>query len=73
MLCIGLALCAACESEPEDPIIPLLEKHAGIGTPGPDTSNKYALDPAVAAFGKKLYFHPYFSGRGSAPTCCCAK
>src|SRR5688572_26500476 len=31
--------------------------------PGPDTSNKYALDPAVAAFGKKLYFDPHFSGK----------
>jgi cytochrome c peroxidase len=63
LLCIGLVLSAACESEPPDPFIPLLEKHAGITTPGPDTSNKYALDPAVAAFGKKLYFDPYFSGK----------
>lgn len=63
VLCIGLVLFAAgCESEPEDPFLPLLEKHAGIATPGPDTSNKYALDPAVAAFGKQLYFDPYFSG-----------
>jgi cytochrome c peroxidase len=62
VLCIGLVLSAACESEPGDPSIPLLEKHAGIGTPAPDTSNKYALDPAVVAFGKKLYFDPYFSG-----------
>lgn len=63
VLCIGLVLSTACESEPPDPFVPLLEKHAGIGTPGPDTSNKYALDPAVAAFGKKLYFDPHFSGK----------
>lgn len=62
MLCIGLALFAGCESEPEDPFIPLLEKHAGVTAPPPDTSNKYALDPAVAAFGKKLYFDPHFAG-----------
>src|SRR6478672_1512392 len=63
VLSIGLAVVAACESEPPDPFLPLLEKHAGIGEPGPDTSNKYALDPAVIAFGKKLYFDPYFSGK----------
>jgi cytochrome c peroxidase len=62
-LCIGLVLSAACESEPEDPFLPLLEKHAGMGVPGPDTSNKYALDPAVVAFGKQLYFDPHFSGK----------
>ncbi len=62
LLTIGLAVVTACESEPPDPFLPLLEKHAGIGEPGPDTSNKYALDPAVVAFGKKLYFDPYFSG-----------
>jgi cytochrome c peroxidase len=63
-LCIGLVLaCAACEEEPADPFVPLLEKHAGLSDPAPDTSNKYALDPAVAAFGKKLYFDPHFSGR----------
>ena len=62
VLCIGLVLSAACESEPGDPFLPLLEKHAGLGTPAPDTSNKYALDPAVVAFGKKLYFDPHFSG-----------
>ncbi len=63
MLCIALALTAACESEPEDPFLPLLEKHVGVTTPPPDTSNKYAFDPAVAAFGKTLYFDPHFSGR----------
>jgi cytochrome c peroxidase len=62
MLCTGLVLLAACESEPPDPFIPLLEKHAGIPDPAPDTSNKYALDPAVAALGKKFYFDPDFSG-----------
>lgn len=62
-LCIGLVMAAACESEPPDPFLPLLEKHAGIGDPKPDTSNKYALDPAVAAFGKTLYFDPHFAGR----------
>ena len=63
VLCIGLVWATACESEPTDPLLPLLEKHAGMGDPGPDTSNKYAFDPAVAAFGKKLYFDPYFSGK----------
>jgi cytochrome c peroxidase len=62
VLCIGLVL-AACEDEPTDPLVPLLEKHMGMTDPGPDTSNKYALRPEVAAFGKKLYFDPYFSGK----------
>jgi cytochrome c peroxidase len=55
-------MAGACESEPPDPYLPLLEKHTGLTGPPPDTSNKYALDPAVAAFGKKLYFDPDFSG-----------
>ena len=55
-------MAAACESEPPDPFLPLLEKHAGMSTPGPDTSNKYAFDAAAAALGKKLYFDPHFSG-----------
>jgi cytochrome c peroxidase len=63
VLCIGLFLAAACESEPTDPFVPLLEKHAGVTDPPPDTSNKYAFDPAVAAFGKRLYFDPHFSGK----------
>ncbi|HUS30339.1 MAG TPA: cytochrome c peroxidase [Kofleriaceae bacterium] len=63
-LCIGLvvALAPACESEPPDPYLPLLEKHAGHTDPPPDTSNKYALDPAAQALGKKLYFDPNFAG-----------
>ena len=61
-LCIGLVLAGACESEPPDPFVPLLEKHANLGDPPADTSNKYALDPAAAALGKKLYFDPHFSG-----------
>jgi cytochrome c peroxidase len=63
MLCIALVLTTACESEREDPFIPLLEEHAGIDPVPVDTSNKYGLDPAVAAFGKTLYFDPYFSGK----------
>lgn len=62
-LCIALVLIAACESEPQDPFIPLLEKHAGVGPVPADSSNKYGLDPAVAAFGKKLFFDPHFSGK----------
>jgi cytochrome c peroxidase len=61
ILCIGLVL-GACESEPPDPFLPLFEKHADLAAPPPDTSNKYALDPAAAALGKKLYFDPHFSG-----------
>ena len=63
-LCIALAcvVAAACESEPPDPFLPLLEKHTGLGDPPPDTSNKYARDPAVAAFGKQLYFDEDFAG-----------
>jgi len=64
MLCIGLAAAiAACESEPPDPFVTLLKKHTGMGDPMPDTSNKYALDPAAAALGKKFYFDTNFSGR----------
>lgn len=64
MLCIGLAVAiAACESEPPDPFITLLKKHTGMGDPMPDTSNKYVLDPAAAALGKKFYFDTNFSGR----------
>jgi cytochrome c peroxidase len=59
-------LVAACESEPTDPFIPLLEKHAGLGDPPADTSNKYAFDAAAIALGKKLYFDPYFSGKETA-------
>src|SRR6188474_507061 len=62
LLCIGVLL-AACESEPTDPLLVLLDKHAGLTDPAPDTSNKYALDSAAAAFGKKLYFDPHFSGK----------
>lgn len=43
--------------------MPLLEKHANLGDPPPDTSNKYAFDAAAAAFGKTLYFDPHFSGK----------
>src|SRR5688500_1108084 len=55
-------MAVACESEPPDPYLPLLEKHAGLTDPPPDTSNKYALQPAAQALGKKLYFDPHFSG-----------
>jgi cytochrome c peroxidase len=62
-LCIGLALAiSACESEPPDPFLPLLKKHTGMGDPMPDTSNKFVLDPAAAALGKKFYFDTNFSG-----------
>ncbi|HSD89001.1 MAG TPA: cytochrome c peroxidase [Kofleriaceae bacterium] len=61
-LCIGLVLAYGCESEPPDPYLKLLEKHAGHTDPPPDTSNRYALDPTVQALGKKLYFDPGFSG-----------
>ncbi len=54
---------AACESEPTDPFLPLLEKHAGLGDPPPDTSNKYLGNETVIALGKKLYFDPAFSGK----------
>ena len=43
--------------------MPLLEKHAGLGDPLPDTSNRYIGNEAVIAFGKKLYFDPHFSGK----------
>ncbi len=43
--------------------MPLLEKHAGLGDPPPDSSNKYIGDEAVIAFGKKLYFDPHFAGK----------
>ncbi len=36
--------------------------HAGVGTPGPDTSNMYWNNPAAAALGKKFYFDKNFSG-----------
>lgn len=62
-LWIGIVLTCACESEPPDPFVPLLEKHAGLGDPPPDTSNKYAFDSAAIALGKKLYFDPHFSGK----------
>jgi cytochrome c peroxidase len=55
-------MAVACESEPPDPYLPLLEKHAGHTDPLPDTSNKYALEPAAQALGKKLYFDPHFAG-----------
>jgi cytochrome c peroxidase len=62
-LCIGIAAAlAACESEPPDPFLPLLKKHTGMGDPQPDSSNKYVLDPAAAALGKKFYFDTNFSG-----------
>lgn len=61
-LCIGFVAASACESEPADPFLPLLEEHANLGSPPPDTSNKYAFDAAAAALGKKLYFDPHFSG-----------
>ena len=54
---------AACESEPADPFVPLLEKHGGLGDPVPDSSNKYIGNEAVIALGKKLYFDPSFSGK----------
>ena len=61
-VCIGVLL-AGCESEPTDPLLALLDKHTGLADPAADTSNKYALSPAAAAFGKKLYFDPHFSGK----------
>ena len=54
---------SACGEELADPFVPLLERHTNVGTPPPDTSNKYALLPAAAALGKRLYFDPHFSGR----------
>ena len=54
---------AACESEPPDPTLPLLEKHHGLGDPAPDTSNKYIGNPAVIALGKQFYFDTNFSGK----------
>jgi cytochrome c peroxidase len=56
-------LLAACESEPPDPFLALIAKHAPMPDVPPDTSNRYAFDPAVADFGKTLYFDPYFSGK----------
>jgi cytochrome c peroxidase len=64
-VCIGILLASACESEPPDPLVPLLEKHAGLGDPPPDTSNKYAFDPGAIELGKKLYFDPNFSGNAT--------
>ena len=58
---MGVLACA-CTAEPPDPSIALLATHAGVGTPGPDTSNKYWNNPAAAALGKKLYFDKDFSG-----------
>ena len=63
----GVALSIAlfvlgCEDELADPFVPLLEKHTGLGDPGPDTSNKYIGDPAAIALGKQFYFDPHFSG-----------
>ena len=62
-LCIALAVVSACESEPPDPFLPLLEKHKDLGDPGPDTSNKYIGNPAVIALGKQFYFDTNFSGK----------
>ncbi len=62
-LCTAVSILAGCGEELADPFVGLLGKHAGVGTPPPDTSNKYALMPAAAALGKKLYFDPDFSGR----------
>lgn len=58
-----LAAASACESEPPDPFLPLLERHTNLGDPPPDTSNRYAFDAAAAALGKKFYFDPHFSGK----------
>jgi cytochrome c peroxidase len=57
-----IALGSACEDELEDPFTPALAKHTNVGDPPPDTSNKYAFDPAAAALGKKFYFDAGFSG-----------
>ena len=57
-----MALVSACESEPPDPYVPLLEKHRGLGEPMPDSSDKYIGDPAVIALGKQFYFDTNFSG-----------
>lgn len=63
-LCLAVVgVFGACESEPPDPFLPLLEKHADLGEPPPDTSNRYLGNEAVIALGKKLYFDPHFSGR----------
>jgi cytochrome c peroxidase len=53
----------ACQSEPPDPTLALLEKHQGLGQPMPDTSNKYLGNPAVIALGKQFYFDSNFSGK----------
>jgi cytochrome c peroxidase len=62
VLAFGLVV-SACESEPPDPYLPLLEKHKGLGDPAPDSSNKYIGDPAVIALGKQFYFDTNFSGK----------
>jgi cytochrome c peroxidase len=59
---MALALVSACESELQDPYVPLLEKHKGLGDPGPDTSDKYVGDPAVIALGNQFYFDTNCSG-----------
>jgi len=58
---MGVFACA-CTAEPPDPSLALLATHAGVGTPGPDTSNKYWNVPAAAALGKRFYFDTDFSG-----------
>lgn len=58
----SLALASGCGEELADPFLPLLEKHTGMGEPGPDTSNKFVGRPAAVALGKQLYFDPHFSG-----------
>src|SRR5438128_410085 len=59
---VGLAVLAGCASEPTAPVLDLLNKHANLGDPAADTSNKVARDPAAAALGKTFYFDPDFSG-----------
>jgi cytochrome c peroxidase len=66
LLIAGISVFAGCESDPpDDPSIPLLEKHHGLGDPRPDTSNKYIGNPAAIELGKKFYFDPDFSGKST--------
>lgn len=57
-----LAVVCACDDEPPDPSIALLEKHTGDRVVGADTSNKYWNDPKAIALGKQFYFDADFSG-----------
>ncbi len=59
----SLVLVAGCSDETPDPLVALLEKHAGVPDPPGDLSNKYIGMPAAIALGKQFYFDASFSGR----------